>query len=77
MAATSTGTVKWFNESRGYGFIEQTEGPDVFARYNEIENEGFKTLTEGQQVEFEITQGEKAQQASSFKVSNESRSGFA
>ena len=46
--STKTGTVKWFNETRGYGFIQQTDGPDVFAHYNEIKSEGFKTLAEGQ-----------------------------
>ena len=55
--STNTGTVKWFNETRGYGFIQQTDGPDVFAHYNEIQSEGFKTLAEGQAVEFGVTEG--------------------
>lgn len=59
----TTGTVKWFNESKGFGFIEQQSGPDVFVHHNSITGEGFKTLLEGQQVEFEITQGQKGPQA--------------
>ena len=58
-----TGTVKWFNEAKGYGFIEQENGPDVFAHHNSISGTGFKTLTEGQRVEFVITQGKKGPQA--------------
>ena len=61
--STKTGTVKWFNETRGYGFIQQTDGPDVFAHYNEIASEGFKTLAEGQAVEFGVTEGQKGPQA--------------
>jgi CspA family cold shock protein len=59
----SKGRVKWFNESKGYGFIEQENGPDVFVHYSAIEDQGFKTLSEGQEVEFEIKQGEKGPQA--------------
>ena len=59
----ATGVVKWFNESRGFGFIEQSSGPDVFAHFKAIESDGFKTLIEGQRVEFFITQGEKGPQA--------------
>ena len=66
--STKTGTVKWFNETRGYGFIQQTDGPDVFAHYNEIASEGFKTLAEGQAVEFGVTQGQKGPQAVNIKV---------
>ena len=62
------GTVKWFNESKGYGFIEQNSGPDVFAHYRAIVGSGFKTLTEGQQVEFNITQGQKGPQAENIVV---------
>ncbi len=58
------GTVKWFNESKGFGFIEQESGEDVFVHYSEIQGDGFKTLTDGQAVEFEITQGPKGAQAS-------------
>jgi CspA family cold shock protein len=61
--AKSTGTVKWFNETKGFGFIEQQSGPDVFAHYSAIESEGFKTLTEGQRVEFNVTEGKKGPQA--------------
>ena len=61
--ATTTGTVKWFNEGKGYGFIEQENGPDVFAHFSAIKSEGFKTLTEGQKVEFTVTQGQKGPQA--------------
>ena len=63
MSDTVKGTVKWFNESKGFGFIEQSSGPDVFAHYSSIVGSGFKTLTEGQQVEFNVTQGQKGPQA--------------
>jgi CspA family cold shock protein len=66
--STKTGTVKWFNETRGYGFIQQTDGPDVFAHYNEIASEGFKTLAEGQAVEFGVTEGQKGPQAVNITV---------
>lgn len=61
--STVTGTVKWFNEAKGYGFIEQESGPDVFAHVSAIAGEGFKTLAEGQKVEFTVTQGQKGPQA--------------
>ena len=61
--STTKGTVKWFNESKGYGFIEQESGPDVFAHFRAINGEGFKTLKEGQKVEFTVTQGAKGPQA--------------
>jgi len=57
------GTVKWFNESKGFGFIEQENGPDVFAHFSAIASEGFKTLAEGQKVEFTVSQGPKGPQA--------------
>ncbi len=63
MSDTTTGKVKWFNESKGFGFIEQESGPDVFAHFSAIVGDGFKTLTEGQSVEFKITQGQKGPQA--------------
>ena len=66
--STTTGTVKWFNESKGFGFIEQESGPDVFAHFRNIVGEGFKTLAEGQRVEFTITQGQKGPQAENIKV---------
>lgn len=52
------GKVKWFNPGKGYGFIEQDEGEDVFVHFSEIQDEGFKTLTEGAEVEFEVTVGD-------------------
>ncbi|MBQ61426.1 MAG: cold-shock protein [Gammaproteobacteria bacterium] len=64
--STSTGTVKWFDESKGFGFIAQDSGPDVFAHFSAIESSGFKTLTEGQKVEFTVTQGQKGPQASNI-----------
>ncbi|HSH35280.1 cold-shock protein [Schnuerera sp.] len=57
------GTVKWFNATKGYGFISTEEGEDVFVHYSAIESDGFKTLEEGQNVEFEIVEGEKGPQA--------------
>ncbi len=64
-----TGTVKWFNASKGYGFITPTDGgDDVFAHYSAIEMEGYKTLKEGQQVEFEIQEGPKGPQASHIRA---------
>lgn len=57
------GTVKWFNESKGFGFIEQQSGPDVFAHFSAIVGDGFKTLAEGQAVEFDVTDGQKGPQA--------------
>lgn len=57
------GTVKWFNASKGYGFISTDEGDDVFVHYTAINGDGFKTLEEGQRVEFEIVSGEKGPQA--------------
>ena len=57
------GTVKWFNETKGFGFIQQESGPDVFAHFSEISSSGFKTLIEGQLVEFSISQGQKGPNA--------------
>ncbi len=59
----TTGTVKWFNESKGFGFIAQDNGPDVFAHFKAIKGTGFKTLAEGQKVEFTVSQGQKGLQA--------------
>lgn len=61
--ATTIGTVKWFNADKGFGFIEQENGPDVFVHFRSIVGEGFKTLNEGQRVQFEVTQGQKGPQA--------------
>ena len=63
----ATGTVKWFNAEKGYGFISQTDGADVFVHYSAIDSAGYKTLEEGQQVEFEVKQGDKGLQASSVR----------
>ena len=57
------GTVKWFNNAKGYGFIGHADGPDVFVHYSAISSEGYKSLQEGDQVEFEITEGQKGPQA--------------
>ncbi|MGQ9629672.1 MAG: cold shock domain-containing protein [bacterium] len=57
------GRVKWFNDSKGYGFIEREDGEDVFVHYTAIKGEGFRSLTEGQEVEFEIVEGSKGPQA--------------
>jgi CspA family cold shock protein len=62
------GRVKWFNDKKGYGFIERDEGGDVFVHYTAVEGEGFRTLYEGQEVEFEITDGPKGPQASKVSV---------
>jgi CspA family cold shock protein len=64
----TTGTVKWFNESKGFGFLAQESGPDVFAHFSNITGDGFKTLVEGQKVEFTITQGQKGPQAENIVV---------
>lgn len=61
--STTTGTVKWFNEAKGFGFIAQESGPDVFAHFSAISGGGFKTLAEGQKVSFTVTQGKKGPQA--------------
>jgi CspA family cold shock protein len=61
--STTTGTVKWFNDAKGFGFIEQESGPDVFAHFSAITGDGHKSLAEGQKVEFTVTQGEKGPQA--------------
>jgi cold shock protein len=57
------GKVKWFNDAKGYGFIEQEGGKDVFVHFSAIQGEGFKTLREGQEVEFEVVEGQKGLQA--------------
>ena len=61
------GTVKWFNRTKGFGFIEREEGEDVFVHFSSIEGEGYKSLDEGDSVEFEVTEGEKGPQAANVK----------
>ena len=68
MSNTVKGTVKWFIEIKGFGFIEQESGPDVFAHFSAIASSGFKTLAEGQQVEFVVTAGQKGPQAENITV---------
>jgi CspA family cold shock protein len=64
VSSMAQGKVKWFNESKGYGFIESDDGEDCFVHFSEIQGDGFKTLNEGQAVEFEKTMGQKGPQAS-------------
>jgi len=68
MSNKVTGTVKWFDESKGFGFIAQESGADVFAHFSAIASDGFRTLVEGQQVEFTVTQGKKGPQAENITV---------
>lgn len=68
MAERTRGTVKWFNNEKGYGFIQQESGPDLFVHYSEIQGNGYKSLNEGDMVEFEITEGRKGKQASAVVV---------
>lgn len=63
MAERETGTVKWFNDAKGYGFIERSDGGDVFVHYSSVRGTGFKRLTEGQRVDYVVTDGEKGPQA--------------
>ena len=67
MTDSVTGTVKWFNETKGFGFIEQEGGPDVFAHFSAIAGGGFKTLAEGDKVKFIVTQGQKGPQAENIE----------
>jgi cold shock protein len=62
------GTVKWFSNEKGYGFISQTEGEDVFVHFSAIETDGYKSLQEGQAVEFEVTDGPKGKQAANVRL---------
>jgi CspA family cold shock protein len=66
--AMATGTVKFFNNDKGYGFITQENGPDVFVHFSNIEGEGYKSLEEGQKVEFEIAPGRKGDEATGVRV---------
>ena len=65
MGERISGTVKWFNPAKGFGFIQREGGPDVFVHHSAILSDGYRELTEGEQVEFEVTQGPKGPQASS------------
>ena len=64
----ANGTVKWFNDSKGFGFIEQEDGPDVFVHFSEIKSDGFKSLSEGDRVNFDIEQGQKGPSAKNVTV---------
>jgi cold shock protein len=69
MSTITTGTVKWFNSDKGFGFIEQASGPDVFVHFQQIKNSGgYKSLDEGQKVQFSVTQGQKGPQAENVTV---------
>jgi CspA family cold shock protein len=68
MSEKEQGTVKWFNGSKGFGFIERAEGKDVFVHFNAIVGDGYKNLEEGQRVEFTVTQGAKGPQAENVVV---------
>jgi CspA family cold shock protein len=63
----ATGTVKWFNSEKGYGFISREDGPDVFVHFSNIQMQGYKTLEEGQRVEFEVAQGRKGDEAQNVR----------
>jgi CspA family cold shock protein len=64
----ATGVVKWFSSEKGYGFISQEGGPDVFVHYSAIQGDGYRNLEENQKVEFEVTQGEKGPQATNVRA---------
>ncbi|OGT38722.1 MAG: cold shock domain protein CspD [Gammaproteobacteria bacterium RIFCSPHIGHO2_12_FULL_37_14] len=68
MSARENGTVKWFNNSKGYGFIQRDQGGDVFVHYRAIRGDGYRTLEEGWRVEFTVTQGQKGLQAEDVTV---------
>ena len=68
MSERETGTVKWFNGSKGYGFIAREEGNDVFVHFSDIQGDGFRNLEEGQSVEFSVEQGQKGLQATNVSV---------
>ncbi|BAN49827.1 cold-shock protein [Metapseudomonas resinovorans] len=69
MSNRQSGTVKWFNDEKGFGFITPAEGADLFVHYRSIESAGFKSLSEGQQVTFEVVRGQKGLQADKVQVS--------
>lgn len=68
MSEREKGTVKWFNNDKGFGFIEREKGGDVFVHFKSISGEGYKSLSEGQRVEFTVTQGQKGLQAEDVRV---------
>jgi cold shock protein len=68
MSQTQTGTVKWFNDAKGFGFITPESGPDLFVHFRSIQSSGFKSLQEGQRVQFIVTQGQKGMQAEQVQV---------
>lgn len=70
MAERTQGTVKWFNGDKGYGFITQEDGPDLSVHYTEIQSSGFRSLNEGDKVEYEVTDGKKGKQASAVTLVN-------
>ncbi len=67
----ATGVVKWFNAEKGYGFISQEGGPDVFVHFSAIQMQGYKSLEEGQRVDFDVTQGQKGPQAANVRAAAE------
>ena len=67
----ATGSVKWFNAEKGYGFISQEGGPDVFVHFSAIQMTGYKSLEEGQRVDFDVTQGQKGPQAANVRAAAE------
>lgn len=71
MSARENGTVKWFNNSKGYGFIQRDQGGDVFAHFRAIRGDGYRSLEEGQRVEFSVTQGQKGLQAEDVSIVDE------
>lgn len=71
MSTRTRGTVKWFNSDKGYGFITQESGGDLFVHYSEIQSRGYRSLNEGDVVEFEVTEGKKGKQASAVTVVKE------
>ncbi len=68
MALRMSGTVKWFNSEKGYGFITYEDGPDLFVHYSAIQGNGYRSLNEGDSVTFEVTDGKKGQQASNVEI---------